>query len=248
MNQQHGSPMPLTARLLRGQFNQNAFVTMLVAAYLFVLSWLFINSRGEISLNKVVFTTFIFLLLGGAWWNQVLNTQTTVIPWKRLAERIGLQCEVGGFWSAYAVQLRGKYRGRSLKMYTREAGYGGIPFTRIDVKRTGKEPLKMKIRGPFEQKSILYDKISLQLMGDVVIQKTDVHNCFVLGSDSEMALQSLRADSTLWCEIARLKQLTTIEITQDEIIFEKVGIERNVGQLHLIYDLLSDLADTLQHQ
>lgn len=248
MNQQHTSPMPLTDRILRGQFNQNVVATMLVVGYLGVLSWLFVASQGELTLDKAAFCTFVFLMLGLAWWNQVLNTQAKAIPWQRLAEHVGLQCEVGGFWSAYAVHLHGTYRGRPLKMYSRDAGYSGVPFTRIEIKRAGEDPLTVRMRGPFEQQSILYDKVALQLLGDVVIQKMDDNMCFVLGSDSDTALQTLRENRILWDEITRLKQLTTIEITQDEILFEKAGIERNVGHLHLIYDLLSDVADMLQRQ
>lgn len=67
-----------------------------------------------------------------------------------------------------------------------------------------------------------------------------------MDADSDTMVQVLQADTALWSEAARLKQLTTIEVERDRIMFEQVGLVGNVGQLHLIYDLLNDLGDMLQ--
>jgi len=245
MNQQQNFYMSLPERLLRGQFSQNAVATILIAGYVGLLGWLFFASRGEENFNRALVCTFVFLLLAIAWWNQAMVTQAKVVPWQRLAAQTGLDCVLGGFWAGYSVTIRGEYRNRTLTMYTRRLGKS-TEVTRIELRVPKNEQVMLKIRGPFTQNEILYDMVTLRMLGEVVTQKAGAASHFLLGSNSTTTTKALQSDTVWWREAARLQRMTTIELEEKNLIFEQIGLVRDVGKLHMIYDLLSDLADTLE--
>lgn len=245
MNQQQNSYMPITERVMRGQFNQNSVATILIAGYVGIAAWLFFASRGGESFNRIALSTFIFMLLGVAWWSQAMGTQSKVIPWQRLAAQTGLQCIVGGFWTSYAVTIQGAYRKRTLRMYTRHLGQS-TEVTRIELDIPNNKQIELKIRGPFTEKEIQHSIITLHMLGEVTTQEAGAQSHFLFGSNSPTAIKTVQSDKVWWSEAARLQQITTIEFEQSTLVFEQIGLLRDVGKLHMIYDLLSDLADTIE--
>ncbi len=207
---------------------------------------LFVTVNGVLSLERLVGVGVVVAILGLAWLDNRLEVWSKERPWRELAARTGLTCQVGGWLHGYAVQVVGNYRGRSLRLYTPKRGKGQVPATRIELGLPNPTSAMLRLRGPFPRDEAVHDQVTRDLFGATAAQQFGNDQRFFIRSRPLHLATGLLSSGALWEQLQHLEMLTNIELDGTTIVFEQMVVLRDATQLQVFFDLLSEIATLIE--
>jgi hypothetical protein len=207
---------------------------------------LFVTVNGALSLERLVGVGVIVAILGLAWLDNRLEVWSKERPWRELAMRTGLTCQVGGWLHGYAVQVVGSYRGRPLTLYTPKRGKGQVPATRIELRLPNPTNAMLRLRGPFPRDEAVHDQVTRELFGATAAQQFGNDQRFFIRSRPLHLATGLLSSGPLWERLQHLETLTSIELDGATLVFEQMGVLRDAAQLQAFFELLSNIATLIE--
>jgi hypothetical protein len=220
------------------------FAAPLLLALAAILLIIFAGRSLEGRLFGISFVGFILSL---AWIDTQFERQIKVRPWSELAARTGLACHVRGMFLGSSVYVNGTYRERKLNLYTTRQGKGQVQSTRIELGISNPTGASLRMRGPFKRKET-FDKVTSNLFATTEARQFGQDQSFFVRSRPIHLATALHANRPLWDSLLDLQALTNIELDENRLLFEQLGVLTDVDQLHRLCDLLSDIADTLEQR
>lgn len=190
-------------------------------------------------------TGFILLMLGLALFDSLAEMSEKKRFWGEAAQRAGLTCQVGNFFLGFPVQVFGTYRERKLKLSTFKQGKGQIPSTRLEVSVENPAKASLRLRGPFGRKQAMSDKGVTDLFSATDARQFGDDLRFFIRSSPVHLVTGMFKSGPLKDNLLQLKPLVNIELEGQKLYFEQIGIIEDVDYLHFLFDLLIDIADTI---
>lgn len=228
--------------------SHRALAILLIALFGGLLAGVALTSSGEAVGERLFGIGVVFAILALAWIDNRFETRGKERPWRELADRTGLECQVGGFLAGYAVQVAGSYRGRALTLYTPKKGKSQVPLTRIELVVANEAHAAFRLRGPFPRDTDRHDPVISGLFATTRAQQFGDDQRFFIRSQPIHIATALLSRQPVWSNLLQLDTLTTIELEDRMLMLEQVGVIVDVEQLQRMFDLLSDLAEIIQQQ
>lgn len=161
--------------------------------------------------------------------------------WSELAVRTGLTCEPGSFFRPPYVT--GVYRGHQLTLdtFTRGSGKSSTTYTRIVLFVNNQSNLYLAL---YEES--IFSKIG-KFFGaqDIQVGDEEIDRRFIIKGRPEDSVVRLLNSIGLRQKLLEARSLN-LEVDGRELHFEKVGVELNVDYLQFLFDLLGDMAATVE--
>lgn len=173
----------------------------------------------------------------------LLSVQSRRKAWAELAERLGLQLQPGGFFGENNV-VSGVYRSHYLRLdtFSRGSGKSRSHYTRI----------VLAIQNPAGVALELYQEGIFSRMGKALgmqeIQTGDeeLDRRFMIKGEPQTTVVGLLTSIGLRQKLMEARA-PHIQVRGQEVYYEKRGIETNIDTLNFLFDLLSDLAQAVDH-
>jgi hypothetical protein len=183
-----------------------------------------------------------------AWLDDRADRLSKQHAWSQLAEQTGLTYTAGRILMGQGVYVSGTYRGRLLTLSTRRQGKGQIQSTRIDLHVDNPAGARLRMRGPFERGVVEVDTVTSDLFGTTQARPFGNDRRFFIRSHPLHLATTLVGTRPLWDELLALEPLTNIELEEQTLSFERLGVLHDASTLNQLFDLLSDIADVLERQ
>jgi hypothetical protein len=243
----HGQNNPYRNLRLPGVWRKAYTVPALAGAALLVLLVVVaLTSEGDIAISRMLGVGVIFGLMGLAWLDNRADTWRKERPWREVAQQTGITCHVRQGTFGSSVYVDGSYRGRRLTMYSRKQGKGHVQSTRIEVALNNRSGAQLKLRGPFGQEAAAYDSVTSNLFQSTQARAFGDKRRFFVRSQPAHLGESLSEAGPLWERLLQLVPLVTIELEGQTLVFEQLGVLDDAAYLHELFDLLVDLADSIE--
>lgn len=206
----------------------------------------FVLGGGGTANTRLFGLGMIAALMGLAWMNNRFEVALKERPWRQLAEQTGLTCEVGGLLMGSSVHVVGFYRGRYLTLYTPRHGKGQVQSTRLELRLHDSTDSVLRLRGPFPRNVTEHDVVTSSLFATTAARQFGDDKRFYIRSQPLHLATALTSNTHIWSALLSLPRLTTIEVDNNTLVFEQLDVLTDVEHLHFLFDLLSDIADTLE--
>jgi hypothetical protein len=161
--------------------------------------------------------------------------------WIELARRSGLSYQAGG--PLRYSHLNGHYHNRSVKLdiHSHSAGHGSesgnFPFTRLHIAIHNPNHLKLIIQERHRLPSFLQ---ATTPSGDPAVDL----KFNIISDPPDLAIRIFNSNNLR--ERILATNSFSLEISNDSLIFESRGIEKNVDYLLGMFELQSDIADLIE--
>jgi hypothetical protein len=162
--------------------------------------------------------------------------------WQELAEQFGLAFEPGGWLSNPSIS--GVYRGRSLNQYVITRG--------TSKNRTSYTIVALGLRQPTGMTFSIYEENVFNRIGkalgksDIQTGDQEMDDRFIIQGQPEIDMQHLLAQFNVRQRLLDTPHLN-LKLDGNRLIFERQGVQTNVEYLQKVFDLLSELADGVEH-
>jgi hypothetical protein len=210
-------------------------------------AWLLGSAAGEIIGSRLLGIGIITLLVGLAWLDHHMEVRSKRHYWGALAQQTGLECTVRSVLFSTTVSVSGSYRGYPITMYTPRQGKGQIISTRIELTVPNRSRATLRMRGPFQGKQVAIDKVTRDLFATVDARQFGDDRRFFMRSQP-MHLATTLLASPLWQRLLALQTLSNIELENQRLSFEQLGLLYDVEHLRQLLDVLCDMADLMQQR
>jgi hypothetical protein len=190
----------------------------------------------------------IALIVGLAWIDNRADMLSKEGPWRELAERTGLHCHARGLLLGSSVHVAGTYRQRPLTLYAQKQGKGQVQSTRIELHVNNPARASLRLRGPFTRDSALTDSVTRNLFQTTDAQQIGQERSFFIRSQPLYLATVLPHTRPLWDRLLALEPLINIELDGHTLSFDRLGVLTDVDELHALFELLSDLADSIEQR
>lgn len=229
-------------------FSHKTFAIVMGLLFLGIELFIYFVSDPAAVQSRMIGAGVIFLIIGLALFDNLFEISGKVEAWQELASRLGLICEKGSFLTGYAVQVVGSYQNRRLNIYTHKRGKGQIPSTRVELAIDNLSKLSLRLRGPFNQDQTTSDRITSELFGASEARQFGYDKRFFVRSKPVHLVTSLFRPGPLRDDLLKLQPLATIELEGKAIFFEQLGTLQDVDYLQFVINLLSGVADAIEHE
>ena len=202
---------------------------------------------GEFRWDYVFGAYLIFLLVGLAFFDSLAEMSKKKRFWCEVAEQTGLECHIGNFFLGFPVNVYGTYRNRNLSLFIFKYGKGQIPSTQIDLTVENPVNATLRLRGPFDREQTASDKVLSDLFGAADAREFGSDERFFIRSRPIHLVTGMFRSGSLRDNLLKLKEMVNIELDGQKLRFDQLGIIDDVEYLHFLFDLLSDVADMIDH-
>lgn len=220
----------------------------LVMALLFLgveLVIYFVSEAGAVQ-SRMVGVGVIFMIIGLALFDNLFEVSGKAEAWQVVADRLGVKCERGNFFTGYTVQVIGTFRERRLNIYTHKRGKGQVASTRVELVVKNPATASLRLRGPFNKNQTTFDPVTSDLFGAAEARQFGDDTRFFIRSKPVHLVTSMFRTGPLRDKLLKLRPLATIELEGKTIFFEQLGTLQDVDYLQFVTDLLSDTADLIE--
>ncbi len=228
---------------LRGYTILIVILVLIVFGFVYVRLFL----RDQIRWDYVFGASVVVLMLGLAIFDSLLEMLRKKRFWCKLAERTHLSCQIGNFFLGFPVHVEGIYRGRALSLYSHKRGKGQIPSTRIDLQVENPANASLRLRGPFGREYAASNKVVGDMFGAAEARKFGDDQQFFIRSEPLHLVTSIFHAEPLQAKLFKIQGLANVELENQRISLEQIGVLEDVEYLHFLFDLLIDLADAVDH-
>lgn len=238
------SPRKISAR----QPTFKKLLVILVLIFLGVAALIALYSEPEFVWSRIMWVGIAIALLGLALFDNWFEANRKEQVWTELANKTGLTCQVHGFiLVGYSVEVSGVYRGHKLALSTFKQGKGQVPSTEIEMQVDNEAGASLRLRGPFNKTDAKQDVVVKELF-----QTTDAHE---FGSEQRFFIRSkpihlvtnIFGDKPLYKNLLELPEMVNIELQENKLRFDQLGILQNVDYLIFLFNLLTGLAQIIEH-
>lgn len=232
------SPLRLSARSIIIIFILLFVGTSAVVAYI---------SVPDIRLSRLLTVGVIFIILGLALVDHLVEAFQKEQVWRQLANRTGLICRVDSFFLlGYTVHVTGIYRGRSLTMFSFKQGKSQVPSTQIELVVNNKIGATLRLRGPFKADEAMSDRIISQMFEAAEARQFGDNQRFFIRSRPVHLITTMFRPGSLRTKLLQLENLVNIELEGQTLYLNQLGVLGDIEYLHCLFDLLSDLAEAIE--
>jgi len=171
-----------------------------------------------------------------------LRRQARQQAWSELAARTGLTFESRSIFAP--MRVAGNYRGRSLTLdtFTRHSGKNSTTYTRIQLGTNNPCALSLAI----------YDENVLSKLGkalgmqDIQTGDDELDRRFTIKGQPEQVIANLFTSIGLRQKLLEARSVH-VEVRGQQVYWQQRGAESNADYLQFLFDLLSDLAEAVDH-
>ena len=245
MKENHTPPSPKKISARQPTFKK--LLAVLVLIFLGIAVLIALYSEPVFVWNRIMWVGIAIALLGLALFDNWFEAGRKEKVWTELANKTGLTCQVHGFILAgYSVEVSGVYRGHKLVLSTFKQGKGQVPSTEIEMQVDNKAGASLRLRGPFNQTDAKQDVVVKELF-----QATDAHE---FGSEQRFFIRSkpihlvtnIFSNKPLYSNLLELPEMVNIELQENKLRFDQLGVLQDVNYLVFLFDLLTDLAQVIE--
>jgi hypothetical protein len=211
-----------------------------------LLAGIVVISPADILVSRVVGLGVAAGIITLAWVDNRADARSKECSWRALADRTGLTYHDHGVLAGHTVAVSGTYRARTVHLSTTKQGKGQVQSTRIELRIANQGEVSLRLRGPFNRNAATLDRVTSNLFETSEAQQFGSDQRFFVRSKPVHLATALLADKPLWSRLLALKPLVSIECDEMTLIFETLGVIRDVEYLTMLVDLLSDVADTIE--
>jgi hypothetical protein len=173
--------------------------------------------------------------------------------WRQLSEEIGAEFVSGGFWKGNKVQAAVGPWTVTLDSYTDSSGHTNMSYTRMRAPYLNPEGFRFTIF----RKGFLSNLGKLLGMQDIEIGDAEFDEAFIIQGNNETRVQELFADPGIRALAQAQPQLhLTVRDSEgwfgpsfpddaDELLFQVVGVIKDVERLKLLFELFAAVLDRL---
>ncbi|MFL6194660.1 MAG: DUF3137 domain-containing protein [Thermoanaerobaculia bacterium] len=174
--------------------------------------------------------------------------------WKQLCAEIGADFVDGGFWKGDKVQARVRNWTITLDIYQVSSGHSHVHYTRVRAPFVNRDGFRFRVyrKGFFSE---IGKKLGMQ---DIEVgQSTQFDDAFIVQGNDEQKVRRLFASAEIRELLTEQPQLH-LEVKDDEgvfrahfpegvdeLLFQVVGVIRDVERLKRLFDLFAALLDEL---
>lgn len=195
------------------------------------------------------------ILLGGAfgtlmllaWLDSHLDSRRRRRLWRQVVEQAGLTDTAPGTGMGAFVFVSGQYRGRRVTLYAPRVGRGQAIATRVEVVLHNPAAAALRMRGPFARNTALCDSVTSNLFATTDARMFGDAKRFFVRSKPVHLVTRLLATHPLWENLEALDRLVNIELSGQVLWFEQLGLLREPDRVRQMFDLLCEMADTIEH-
>lgn len=206
------------------------------------------TSAPEVRPSRLFIVTVIFLILGLALFDHLNETFQKEQAWRKLADRTGLTCRVEGlFLLGYDVRVTGNYRGHPLAMFTFKQGKSQVPSTQIELTVNNETAATLRLRGPFKPSEARSDRVVSDLFEAAEARQFGDNRRFFIRSRPVHVVTTMFRPGPLRTKLLQLESLVNIELEGQTLHLNQLGVLGDAEYLHCLFDLLSDLAEAIEH-
>jgi len=167
--------------------------------------------------------------------------------WRHVAARTGLTFEPGVLLGS--PRVTGNYRGRALRLdaFARRYGASDVTrYTRIVLAVNNRAGVVLTLR----REGVLSPIAKALGAEDIRLGDEEVDRRFLIQSRPATFAAELFTSRELRQRLLQIRALHLVAVNGTELRFEQVevGIEKDVDYLLSLFDLLSDLAEQLEHE
>ncbi len=235
---------PTTRRVA---FSAKAVVVLFALIFVVVLAIVMATAAPESFWNRVLTVGLVFLILGLALFDNIYEALQKERAWGKLAGQTGLTCQMdGSFFNGYSVQVTGTYQGRAITLSTYKQGKSQVPSTHIELKLKNETKASFRLRGPFSPGEATTDKVVSDLFEATAAREFGADRRFFIRSRPVHLVTAIFRPGPLQTKLRNLELMVNIELEGRMLHFNQMGVLGDTEYLSFIFDLLSDLADTIE--
>ena len=167
--------------------------------------------------------------------------------WIELSESTGLEFKPGGwFMVGTSPRVAGDYGGRRLELYCymsqQDSDTSDYTHLALDVQNPTDASFRLEHAPIVRAIDRLFRRGAETSFAD-----EEFHEVFTVHSDPSDFAPTLLAESELEYHLLHLRENTEIELRGNRLSLERIGLEKDVEYLRFCLDLLSELADAVEH-
>ena len=237
------SPQKISAR----QPTLKKLLTILVVIFLGVAALILVYSEPKFVWGRIMWVGIAIALLGLALFDNWFEASRKEQVWKELANKTGLTCQVHGFiLVGYSVEVTGVYRGHRLTLSTFKQGKGQVPSTEIEMRVDNEVGASLRLRGPFNQADAKQDVVVKELFQATDSREFGNEQRFFIRSRPIHLVTNIFSDQPLYNNLLELPEMVNIELQENKLRFDQLGVLEDVDYLIFLFDLLTDLARIIE--
>ncbi len=221
-------------------------VLVLVGLFVILIPLIYVTS-GQLRCDRIFGISFIFLILSLALFDNLFETSGKEKAWRAWAIQTGLTCQMGTFLLGYPVEVMGMYRQRKVRLYTYKQGKGQVASTCLELVVNNPVAASLRLRGPFSRDEAASNKVVSDMFSATEARQFGDNKRFFIRSKPVHLLTTIFRADPLHSKLLQMAPLSNIELEGQRLRFEQLGIVVDVDYLQFLVDLLSDLADTIDH-
>ncbi len=224
-------------------------IMVLTGAFVIGLPFLLMSSGDTSPTTNRMFLGGAFgTLMVLAWLDSHLDSRRRRRLWRQVAEQAGLTNTAQGTGMGAFVFVSGQYRGRRVTLYAPRVGRGQAIATRVEVLLTNPvAAATLRMRGPFARNTALCDSVTSNLFATTDARMFGDAKRFFVRSKPVHLITRLLATHPLWENLEDLDRLVNIELSGQVLWFEQLGLLREPDRVRQMFDLLCEMADTIEH-
>lgn len=229
-------------------FEIKVLAGVLVAVFLALTGAIALVSDPQSVWMRLIGVGMLFFVVLLALLDNIVETRRKEKVWRQLADRTGLGCRVEGLpLLGYTVSVSGTFQNRLIALDTFKQGKSQVPSTRIELQVNNSAGASLRLRGPFNPNSANFDVgVSGLFQASDARQFGDKHRFFIRSHPLHL-VTNLYHTQPVRDQLSHLETLINIELEDDKLQFDSLGVLGDIEFLHNMFNLLSDLANIVEH-
>lgn len=229
-------------------FNIKVLSVVLFVVFAALAGVIVLVSDTRLAWMRLVGVAILFFVVLLALLDNVVETGRKERAWRQLANRAGLSCRVEGLpLLGYTVSVSGTFQNRWIALDTFKQGKSQVPSTRIELQVKNSTGASLRLRGPFNPNSANFDVgVSGLFQASDARQFGDKHRFFIRSHPLHLVTNLYNAQPVR-NQLSHLETLINIELEDNKLQFDSLGVLGDVDFLHNMFKLLSDLANIVEH-
>ena len=244
-----GQPQPAdNSGHLPWPLNIKRLIGTLVLLFAALLAFIVAVSPPEQMWMRLLGAATIFAVILLALLDNLLETARKARAWHQLAARTGLSCRVSGsILTGYSVAVLGIYKNRAIQLSTFKQGKSQVASTRIELQVNNQAGAVLRLRGPFNPSQTQASFGVNELFAATDARQFGNNQRFFIRSQPIHLVTNLLNEPLVTTELAKIESLVNIELEKDKLNFDTLGVLGDHSYLHMLIDMLSNIAEVIEH-
>ena len=221
----------------------------MLSMFILLVGLVILFSEGTYIWPRVTMISVCFAFVSSTLAERTLQVQVKQQSWSELAVCTGLTYHPGNIWLGYPERIAGDYRGYHLSLYTSRNIRGHAPCTRIELVLHKRVAAFFRVRGPYDRAEIGSEEGFKRMFGTESLYHIGYERFLIRSQPLPLGQRLFGTDGRrhgpLRYRLLQLKPNTSIELDGYRLHLEHFEPATDTAYLHLLFDLLVDLANAL---